>query len=1116
MIHSPIAIAFATSAQGTIAILFDMAIKGTVLLLFAGLVTLLLSRRSAAHRHAVWTAAMIGVVLLPIVSALVPGRPWRVLPALNDRSSAAVTNVQAPAANAVAVSPPSDGATEPEGRAPISSPDVESSAQEDETAAAPDPPNDAQTKDSTIATPAQSTDTPTLANAPSKNAATTFQRKLGFSSVILFIWTAGAGLCLLALCIDLLAIKWMAARAVQITRGPWMETFDRVRQGIALPPIMLLERAGSGMPLACGIIAPTLVLPGEAHAWPAQRRQAVLAHELAHVNRRDCATQLLARVACAIHWFNPLAWYAARRMRMERERACDDLVIGSADGGRRGATVASQPDATAAEYASHLLEVARSLRTARLGALAGVAMARPSQLEGRLLAVLDQQRDHRPVGSRFVAGGIAAVLVSIGMLAFVRLAPRAVAQVSTGAPRSTAQAPNTTQAPAANKAQQPPSFANGQKVEVKWGGLWRKAVVVNHRGQWLLIDYDGNKFFREWVEPWRVRSIGSAYDIPGQAPINPYVHHNEGPPRPVPGPAPADATDTGAGAGVKNDEAPSDVPITPVVRQNARLISLDMLQPLQSLPADAAPSVQWATTPIVLQGSSGKFFDHPEALLLSPASGIGAAYHFNAPPGNEAHQYRVERFDLKTGKSLNVSTLPLELELLDLSSDGRLLLARPGVFGPGKGARMDVWQIDGATAVHVITFIPFTARTGSEQIVWAKFVGPDHLLARSFDGELSCYAFRTATQLWSAKPGLTNHNALSATGKYLAASTGKSIAILEPISGKVLGGIDLEERPAQSLAFKPDGKAIAAAGPGEVAAWDLSKAGALISDSWAVGAPGQHAEWGQGNYVLIDHAHLVSLDKQLVVWTYQGVGPATHGQLAQIWNGRMYYTADAASPGAPHRPVVASVALPDEHVAAKIVVSGEPKLALKPGSSVRLNVQVAAPMRQEVIDALTAKLKNNGVTIVDDARVTVTLKDEPGETREISYRRIGFRASGQTDKVRVQEIKRSIAISIDGQAPAWQRGGIMMPPMFLSLKEGQSIDQAVNDAMKPSASFYQGIRIPKLIPEQPDGFGVTPLSATGPQAARPPRPRPIPKAPVKPVRGTQVRGDEVGIGVRES
>jgi beta-lactamase regulating signal transducer with metallopeptidase domain len=1114
MIDHPLAIAVETWAGAGFRVLLDTAIKGTVLLLAAGLVTILLSRRSAAHRHAVWTAAMLGLLLLPFVSALVPGRAWRVLPNLTEGTSAVATNTQDPSASPVAILPIAHSAAQQATPNPTPSPDVETSPQKNQGAATLDSSNLAQQKEpaSVAAVPTQSPRTASGPTAPASTAPMPFHRQRSLAAIILIAWAVGAGLCLLTLCVDLLALKWMAAGAVQITRGPWMETFDRVRRGIALPPVILLEREGSGMPLAYGIVAPTLVLPGEAHAWPPQRRQAVLAHELAHVNRRDCATQLLARFACAMHWFNPLAWYAARRLRVERERACDDLVIGSA-GGRGGAAAAPQPDAAAAEYASHLLEVARSLRAARLGALAGVAMARPSQLEGRLLAVLDQQRDHRPVGSRFVAGGIVTVLVSIGLLAFVRLVPRAVAQEAIGAPHSSAQAPDTEQAPAAGT-QQTPTFAKGQKVQVKWGGIWRKAVVVNHRGQWLLIDYDGNKSFREWVEPWRARSIGSAYEISGPAPIHPYVHHNEGPPRELPGPAPADASDNGGGA--TSDEAQSDVPVTPVGRQNARLISLDALPPLQAWAPDAAPAVQWATSPILLRGSSGKFFDHPEALLLSPASGVGAVLHFNAPPGNERHQYRVERFDLKTGQSLNVSSLPLELELLDLSSDGRLLLARTGPFGPGHGARLDVWQIDGEKAVHVISLMPFTARTGGEKVVWAKFVGPDHILARSFDGELSCYAFKTATQLWSAKPGLTNHNALSATGKYVAASTGKSIAILEPISGKVLGAIDLDGRPAQSLAFKPDGKAIAAAGQDEVATWDLSKAGALVSDSWAVGAPGQHVDWGEGNYILLDHSHLVSPDKKLVVWAYEGVGAATHGQLAEVWNGRMYYTADAASSGSSHRPVVASVALPDEQVGAKIISSGEPKLALKPGTSVGLDVQVQASIRQKVIDALTSKLKDNGVTIANDAPVRVTVKDEPGETRDVSYRRIGFRAFGQTDKVRVKEIKRSIAISVDGQAPAWQRAGTMMPPMFLSLKEGQSIDQAVKDAMKPSAKFYQGIRIPELIPEQPDGFAVTPLSASGPQTARAPRPKPVQKTPSHPAPGTQVRAGEVGVGVRES
>lgn len=1117
--------AFSGQAGSALTMLLDASAKGALLLLAAGTLTALLSRRSAAHRHAVWVAAMLGLLLLPVVSALAPGRPWRVLPlAMLEGDSGAVSSQPSVVGKATGGVSSPEGAPQQRGRlepmagenaARLPSPVIESAAQENRLATAADSQTAARQADPppASASRSQSTDAPRIATAPASILPPRPSRQWSVAALVFAAWALGAGVCLLSVSLDLLALKWIAARAAQITRGPWMETFDRMRQERALPPVMLLERPGSGMPLACGIVAPTLVLPGEARAWPPQRRQAVLAHELAHVNRRDCATQLLARLACALHWFNPLAWYAARRMRMERERACDDLVIASAASGRGGAAAAAQPDADAAEYASHLLEVARSLRAARFGSLAGVAMARPSQLEGRLLAVLDQQKDHRPVGRRFVAGGIVAVLVSVGALAFVRLAPRAAAQeaavprLAGPAPTSKPVAPSTS-----DKSPAPTAFADGQKVEVKWGGIWRKADVVSHRGQWILVDYDGNRFLREWVEPWRVRTTGSAYDIDGQAPINSYVHHNEGPPRDMPGPAPVGA---GVAEGGATNDPPSDVPVTQVMRQNARAVSLDLLPPLTPLTPDVAPPARWTTAPITLRGSSGQFFDHPEALLLSPASGIGAVLHFNAPPGNASRQYRVERFDLKTGRSINVATLPLELQLLDLSADGRLLLARTGPFGPGNGARLDVWQIDGEQAAHVVTFMPFTARTGGEKIVWAGFVGADHVIARSFDGELSCFEFRSATQVWSARAGLANNNALSPTGKYLAASTGKSIAILEPLSGKVLGGIDLDGRPAQALAFKPDGRQIAAAGQDEVAVWDLARAAAPVVDAWAVGAPGQCVEWGGEGYLLLDHAHLVSMDKQLVVWTYQGVGSAMHGGLAQTCNGRMYYTADAASPGSPHRPVVPSVALPDDDVRSRLAAAGEPKLALRPGMSLSLVVRVDRSIRQQLIDALTSKLKANGVDVAENSPVKLVVRDEPGETREVSYRRIGFRALGQTDKVRVREIKRSIAISVGDDTPAWQRGGTMMPPIFLSLKEGQSIEQAVDQAMKPSPRFYQDLRIPRLIPVQPEGFGITPLSGNGPQPARAPSPKPVRPTPPKLEGGTQARADARNLKVVE-
>src|SRR5207253_7453555 len=120
----------------------------------------------------------------------------------------------------------------------------------------------------------------------------------------------------------------------------------------------------------------SVIMPAEADTWPDDRLRIVLLHELAHVKRRDCLTHLLAQLACACYWFNPLVWIAVRRIRTERERACDDLVLACGTEG---------PD-----YADELLEIARLMRSERMGLLAGatLAMAHRAQPEGRLMAIL--------------------------------------------------------------------------------------------------------------------------------------------------------------------------------------------------------------------------------------------------------------------------------------------------------------------------------------------------------------------------------------------------------------------------------------------------------------------------------------------------------------------------------------------------------------------------------------------------------------------------------------------------------------------------------------------------------------------------------------------------------
>ena len=165
----------------------------------------------------------------------------------------------------------------------------------------------------------------------------------------------------------------------------------------------MYQSARVGAPMTWGIQRPVLVVPPESATWSDALRQSVAAHEVAHVARRDYLTQLMAMVACAVYWFHPLAWYIARQMRLAAERACDDQVLALG--------------ATGDEYAAHLIGVARSSRRLRLGGAVAIGMARPSTLEGRIVAVLDEARSRATPSAaarRVVAGFAALTLIVVG------------------------------------------------------------------------------------------------------------------------------------------------------------------------------------------------------------------------------------------------------------------------------------------------------------------------------------------------------------------------------------------------------------------------------------------------------------------------------------------------------------------------------------------------------------------------------------------------------------------------------------------------------------------------------------------------------------------------------
>ena len=76
-----------------------------------------------------------------------------------------------------------------------------------------------------------------------------------------------------------------------------------------------------------GFVRSYVVLPADALGWTDEQLRVVVLHELAHVKRHDVSWQMVARATCALYWFHPLVWWALRRMRVDREYACDDCVL---------------------------------------------------------------------------------------------------------------------------------------------------------------------------------------------------------------------------------------------------------------------------------------------------------------------------------------------------------------------------------------------------------------------------------------------------------------------------------------------------------------------------------------------------------------------------------------------------------------------------------------------------------------------------------------------------------------------------------------------------------------------------------------------------------------------
>ncbi len=268
--------------------------------------------------------------------------------------------------------------------------------------------------------------------------------------LILLLWAAGAIGVGARLAVGLMTLRRWTRSAVPATDPLWVDALERAREACSAPAsLRLLVADKVPGPLGWGLVRPVILIDPDTYA-EREEADAILAHEVAHVARRDWPALILARVATALFWFNPLSWALAREAVQQAEEAAD-------------AHAARVVEPT--RYAETLLSWAQLDRGDGVPATS-IAPGRHG-LSRRVRAVLEERLRDRPAGTRIarfamlLCIGVAAPLAALELVEAARppatpSRPGSFAAVSQDSAGQAPAAPGRAEAPAQAQAPQDP------------------------------------------------------------------------------------------------------------------------------------------------------------------------------------------------------------------------------------------------------------------------------------------------------------------------------------------------------------------------------------------------------------------------------------------------------------------------------------------------------------------------------------------------------------------------------------------------------------------------------------------------------------------------------------